>query len=196
MPDYRVLPALRLTGAVRVACPVPQKPVTLKSSALDVMTDLREIQAGVIELHKTMESANAYMIQRGIRSLLVLDQDQVLNGIITATDILGDKPLRFIQQRRMKHSEILVSDIMTPLDRLEAIPIGEVMHARVGDVIASLQNTGRQHTLVIENDTAGKPAVCGIFSLTQIEKQLGTAIPSTEVAKTFTEIEATLIHEH
>ena len=194
MPDYHVLPAQRLTGSVRVACPAPQKSVTLKSPALDVMTDLREIHAAVIELHKTMESANAYMIQRGIRSLLVLDQDQVLNGIITATDILGEKPLRFIQERRMKHSEILVSDIMTPLDRLEAIPIGEVEHARVGDIVASLQETGRQHTLVIENDTDGKPAVCGIFSLTQIEKQLGTAIPSTEVAKTFTEIEATLIH--
>lgn len=194
MPDYHVLPAQRLAGAVRVACPAPQKSVTLKSPALDVMTNLREIHAAVIELHKAMESANAYMIQRGVRSLLVLDQNQVLSGIITATDILGEKPLRFIQERRMKHSEILVSDIMTPLDQLEAIPIEEVAHARVGDVVVSLQESGRQHTLVIENDTGGKPAVCGIFSLTQIEKQLGTTIQSTEVAKTFTEIEATLMH--
>jgi hypothetical protein len=44
------------------------------------------------------------------------------------------------------------------------------------------------------NDTDGKPAVCGIFSWTQIEKQLGITIPSTEVAKTFTEIETTLMH--
>lgn len=194
MPDYYVLPAQRLTGAVRVTRPVPPKSVTLTSPALDVMTDLRQIHAAVIELHKTMESANAYMIQRGIRSLLVLDQDQVLNGLITATDILGEKPLRFIQERSMKHNEILVSDIMTPLDRLEAIPIEEIHHARVGDVIASLLDTGRQHTLVMENDADGKPAVCGIFSLTQIEKQLGTTIPSTEVAKTFTEIETTLMH--
>ncbi|MDQ3186928.1 MAG: CBS domain-containing protein [Pseudomonadota bacterium] len=194
MPDYHVLPAQRLTGAVRVACPAPYKSVTLKSPAIAVMTDLREIHAAVIELHKTMESANAYMIQRGVRSLLVLNQDQVLKGIITATDILGEKPLRFIQERRMKHNEILVADIMTPFDRLEAIPIAEVAHAKVGDIIVSLQDTGRQHTLVIENDANGEPAVCGIFSLTQIEKQLGTSIPSMEVAKTFTEIEATLIH--
>jgi hypothetical protein len=44
---------------------------------------------------------------------------------------------------------------------------------------------------VIE-DGEGNPVVCGIFSLTQIEKQLGTSIPSTEIARTFTEIEATI----
>lgn len=194
MPDYHVLRAQRLTGAVGVVRPTPPKSVTPTSPALDVMTNLRHIHAAVIESHKTMELANAYMIQRGVRSLLVLNQDQIITGIITATDILGEKPLRFIQERGMKHNEILVSDIMTPLDGMEGIPIEEVQHARVGDVVASLRDTGRQHTLVIENDTEGKPMVCGIFSLTQIEKQLGTAIPSTEVARTFTEIETTLIH--
>ncbi|MEO6824017.1 MAG: CBS domain-containing protein [Nitrosospira sp.] len=193
MSDYHVLPAQCLTGAVRVASPVSPKSITLASPAIDVMTDLRYIQAAVIELHVTMESANAYMKQRGVRSLLVLNQDDILVGIITATDILGEKPLRFIQERRVKHNEILVSDIMTPLDRLEAISIRDIQHAKVGDVIASLLDAGRQHAWVIENGADGKPAVCGIFSLTQIEKQLGVAIPSTEVARTFTEIEATLI---
>ncbi|HTJ54470.1 MAG TPA: CBS domain-containing protein [Nitrosospira sp.] len=193
MPDYHILPAQSLTGAVRVAFPAPPKSVTLASPALEVMTDLRYVHAGVTEPQMTMEAANVYMMHRGIRSLLVLDQDKLLCGILTATDILGEKPLRFIQQRQVKHNEILVSDIMTPLDRLEAIPIYIVQNARVGDVIASLRDSGRQHTWVIENDADGKPVVCGIFSLTQIEKQLGAAIPPTEVAKTFVEIEETLI---
>lgn len=193
MSDYHVLPTRRLMGAVRVASPAPPKAVTLKSPAIDVMTDLRHTQAAVIELHMTMESANAYMMQRGVRSLLVLNQDDILAGIITASDILGEKPLRFIQERRVKHKEILVSDIMTPLDRLEAISIGDIQHAMVGDVVVSLLDAGRQHAFVIENGADSKPAVCGIFSLTQIEKQLGVSIPSTEVARTFTEIEATLI---
>ena len=184
MPDYHALPAQRLTGAVQISRPAPPKPVTLESPALDVLTDLRQIYAAVIEPHVTMESANALMIQRGVRSLLVLNQDRALGGIITATDILGEKPLRFIRERGVKHNEILVSDIMTSLDRLEAIPVAEVQHAKVGHVIASLRDTGRQHTLVVERNAEGKPVVCGIFSLTQIEKQLGAAIPSTEVAKT------------
>ena len=156
------------------------------------MTDLRHVHAGITEPDTTMEAANAYMMQRGIRSLFVLNQDNILCGVITATDILGEKPLRFIQQRQVKHSEILVSDIMTPLDRLEAIPMKAVENARVGNVIVSLRESGRQHTLVVESSTDGTPVVRGIFSLTQIEKQLGTAIPPTQVAKTFVEIEETL----
>ena len=192
MPDFHVLPAQRLAGAVRVVSPAPAKPVTLQSPAPDVMTDLRHAHAAVIDLHMSMEVANEYMKQRGVRSLLVLNQDEILSGIITATDVLGEKPLRFIQERGVKHSEILVSDIMTPLDRLEAIPVEEVRGSRVGDIVASLLDCGRQHTLVTEKDGQGNPVVCGIFSLTQIEKQLGVAIPSTEIARTFTEIEATL----
>jgi CBS domain-containing protein len=194
MSDFHVLSARRLAGTVRIVSSALPKPVTLLSPALEVMTDLRYTHAAVIDTATSMEAANAYMIKRGVRSLLVLDRDKNLCGFITASDILGEKPLRFIQERQVKHNEILVADIMTPLERLEAVTIEEVQRVRVGDVITSLQDSGRQHSLVIASDEGGTPVVCGIFSLTQIEKQLGVTIPSLEVARTFTEIEAALIH--
>ena len=193
MRDQDTLSSQRLSGAVFVSRPAPPKSVKLDSPALDVMTDLRHTHAAVIEPHVTMESANAYMMQRGVRSLFVLNQDRALGGIITATDILGEKPLRFIEERRVKHHDILVSDIMTPVDRLDAIPIEEARRAKVSHVIAILRESGRQHTLVIEKTAIGKVQVCGIFSLSQIEKQLGAPIESTGVAKSFAEIEATLL---
>ena len=193
MFDYHTLSARYPTGTVLVSRPPQSKSVTLESSALDVMTDLRHNDAAVIEPHVSMEFANSYMIQRGVRSLLVLNQDHSLRGIITATDILGEKPLRFIQDRRVKHDEITVSDIMTPLERLEVIPIEEVQNAKVGHVVASLCDTGRQHILVMENNADNKPSVCGIFSLTQIERQLGVTISSTKVSENFAEIEEMLI---
>ena len=194
MLEYPVLPAQRLIGAVRISHPIPLKSVTMESPAFEIMTDLRHSHVAEIEPHATMELANAYMMQRGVRSLFVLNSDRYLQGVITASDILGEKPLRFIQERRVRHNEILVSDIMTPLDCLEAIPIEEVRLAKVGHVVASLREAGRQHTLVMERDFNGEPLICGIFSLTQIEKQLGAAITPPGVAKTFAEIEATLPH--
>lgn|SRR5690242_17281646 len=197
MFDYHILPSQRLAGAVRLVSPLLPKPVTLSSPALEVMTDLRMVHAGSTEPDATMESANAFMMQRGIRSLFVMNRDNILCGFITASDILGEKPLRFIQERQVKHSEILVSDVMMPLDRLEAIPMKAIENARVGNVIATLRESGRQHSLVVENSTDGTPVVRGIFSLTQIEKQLGMPIPPTQVAKTFVEIEETLSeHSH
>ena len=189
---YEPLPALKLTDSARVYQPAKPKQVTLNSPALKVMTDLRHISAAVIEPNVAIEFANIYMIHRGVRLLFVLNQNGILEGIITATDILGEKPLRFTQERQVKHSEILVSDIMTPFDKLEAIPLEEIVRAKVGNVIASLRESGRQHNLVTENSIDGLLTICGILSLTQIEKQLGKTIPISEVAKTFSEIETSL----
>jgi CBS domain-containing protein len=193
MTEYHALPVQRLSGVIRIFQPDQPKSITLESPALDAMTDLRLTHAAVIEPEATIESANSYMKQRGVRSLFVLNMKQILQGVITATDILGEKPLRFNQERKIKHHEILVSDIMTPLNSLEAISIVEIRRAKVGHIVTSLRDAGRQHTLVTEKNINGDSLICGIFSLTQIEKQMGEIIPLTEVAKTFAEIEATLI---
>lgn len=193
LSNYSPLSTQYLTGSVRVFQPAPPDHVVFESSALEVMTDLRSTHIAVIAPDMTIEWANEYMMLRGVRLLFVMSQHRLLEGIITATDILGEKPLRFIQERCVKHCDILVSDIMTPVNKLEAIPIEEVKHAKVGNVVASLRESGRLHTLVTENRTGDLPIICGIFSLTQIEKQLGVAIVPTAVAKTFAEIETTLI---
>jgi len=193
MNEYKSLPVQYLTGTVQISQPASPNSVTLDSSASEVMTDLRKLQAAVIAPNITMEIANNYMIHRGVRTLLVVNDDNSLAGIITATDILGEKPMRFIQERGFKRSEILVLDLMTPLEKLEAISLEEVAHARVGNIVASLRESDRLHELVIDHDSSGSPEICGIFSWTQIEKQLGAVIPPNNVAKSFAEIESTLI---
>jgi CBS domain-containing protein len=192
--DYRPLPAQVLSGHVTVSRPDAPKAVTVDSPALDVMTDLKNVYAAIIEPQATMESANKYMIQRGVRLLLVMGHDKSVAGLITANDIQGEKPIRIVQERGIMHSEILVSDVMTRVHDLEAIAMEEVKSARVGHIIASLKGTGRHHTLAIEIDAAaGRAKVRGIFSLSQIARQLGVAIYTTEVAKNFAEIEAMLM---
>lgn len=193
MRNYHPLSQQRLSGAVVVARPAPPKSVTPDSPAQDVMTDLRHTHSALIEPQTSMEAAHAYMVQRGVRMLLVVSAEKNLVGIITATDILGEKPLRFSQERRVKHNEILVSDIMTSLDKLAAISLADVSHAKVGEIIASLGESGRQHTLVMNALADGNSEICGIFSITQIERQLGMTIPSTGVATTFAELEAALL---
>jgi len=193
MNNYRSIPVQHLSGAIEISQPKPPNHVTMDSPAIEVMTDLRSISAAFIVPNETIDVANTYMIQRGIRALFVMNDDRTLTGLITATDILGEKPLRLIEERRIKHNDILVRDIMTQLDNLEAIPIKEVEHARVGNIVANLRESDRQHTLVLERSPNMTPKICGIFSLTQIEKQLDMKIMPTNVAKSFAEIETTLI---
>jgi CBS-domain-containing membrane protein len=132
------------------------------------------------------------MIQRGVRLLLVVDQDRRLVGVITAADILGEKPIRLVMQRNVRREELLVRDVMTPHEMLEVLDLAAVRVAKVGHIVATLRQAGRQHALVVEQDGAGRQLVRGVFSATQIARQLGVAIPTSEVARTFSEIEAQL----
>jgi hypothetical protein len=48
--------------------------------------------------------------------------------------------------------------------------------------------------MVVEYDPSGRQTVRGLFSTSQIGRQLGAVIQTSEVARTFSEIEAALAH--
>lgn len=190
---HNALPVLPKIGAIPVCRPELGRPdVTLDSSAMLVMTDLKRVAAAVCSSQDAMEQAHTFMIQRGVRMLLVVDGRQNLAGIITTNDILGEKPVAVAQDRRIHHSDILVTDVMTPADRLEAFDMHAVRTARVGQVVASLQHARRHHALVVQTGGDGSREVRGIFSLTQIARQLGMPLQLPSEAKSFAEIEAAL----
>ena len=164
---------------------------TLEDPALYVMTDFTAVTAIIVLSGDALDEAHRRMIQRGVRLLLVVDQDRRVVGVITATDILGEKPMRAIAERGVRREELLVRDIMTPQAALEVLDIAALHAAKVGHVVATLQGSGRQHALVVERGP-GRNRVRGLFSATQIARQLGVAIPTSEIAATFSEIEAQL----
>jgi hypothetical protein len=82
---------------------------------------------------------------------------------------------------------------MTPHERLEVLPMAEVAHARVGQVVATLIRAGRQHAMVVEDCTDGRQQVRGVCSASQHERQLGQPVLAGSVAHTFAEIEAALV---
>jgi CBS domain containing-hemolysin-like protein len=158
------------------------------------MTDFERISAVVIRPNDSIDDANARMIQGGVRLLLVIDAQRNIAGLITANDILGEKPLQIITERGGRRQDIVVRDIMTPHDQLEVLELRDVQRARVGQIVATLKEATRQHALIVDRDSDGRQRVRGLFSLTQIARQLGVAIQSSEVARNFHEIEAQLAH--
>jgi CBS-domain-containing membrane protein len=192
--DYAPLDFVMLQPGVPYARPTQTLPerVTLNDSALQVMTDLESTTAVIILPADTVDEAHTRMIQRGVRLLLVVDENRNVLGIVTATDILGEKPVQVAVQRGSGRGEIQVRDIMTPQERIEVLDLAALRGAKVGHVVATLSKAGRQHAVVVERDTRGGQTVRGLFSATQIARQLGVTIQLTEVARTFSEIEATL----
>jgi len=192
---YTRLPSRNLektVGLLRPVCILPER-VGLDNPALDVMTDFRRLSAFIATPGDTIKQAEERMLRRKVRLLFVMDGTDRVAGLITSTDIHGEKPMQVVQSRGIRRDEVLVADIMTPVDRIEAVDFDDLSHARVGHVLETLKARGRQHALVIEQ-TEGGQMVRGLLSLSQLCKQLGVAIETAEVANTFIEIEQHLAH--
>ena len=190
MRVYSPLTLTLLASGARVAEPMTPGRVTLDDPAFSVMTDLREVTAATTRPEETIDQAHAQMIRRGVRLLFVLEPGGEVSGVITATDLLGEKPVRFMQARGVSHAEILVEDIMTPASMLEALSLLDVAQMRVGHIVATLKAVGRKHLMVSED---GARRIRGLFSASQIARQLGMELQTFEVAQSFADIEAALV---
>lgn len=193
--DFKFLNSERLEDGAGYHQPAsfsPQ-PVSADSPALEVMTDLRLVAAATIDSDTPIDAANQAMIARGVRSLLVADPRGNVIGVVTARDIHGERPMQVVSKRGIRHGDVKVGDVMTPRDEIEVLRLSDVLRARVGAVVETLKRSGRQHALVVDRDvTADRQMVRGIFSASQIARQLGIPLHTTEVARTFAEIEAAI----
>lgn len=203
--EYRPLPLHELGEGASFRRPMQAQAarVTRESRALEVMTDLTRATPAVIRPQAPLDGANRFMITRGVRLLLVVDDHESVLGVFTATDFLGERPMRVAIERGLRRDELTVADVMTPAGHVEVIALEDVESARVGHIVETLRRAGRLHALVVDYDLipATRPLapplkrtmVRGVFSISQIARQLGVALPASgEVALTFSEIEAAI----
>ncbi len=66
--------------------------------------------------------------------------------------------------------------------------------AKVGQIVASLQRMSRHHALVAEMLPDGGERIAGIFSTSEIARQLGHPVPIPGYATSFAELERALAH--
>jgi len=179
-------------SSFRQPLPVAAAPLSLEDPALEVMTDLEQVAAVTIDPEASIEHAMRVMVRRNVRLLLVVNVDNEIVGLITSTDLLGEKPFLHLREQGGRRADIQVRDLMTPHERLEAIRMRDVRGAKVGHVLETLKASRRQHALVVDSDAQGNPMVRGIFSASQLSRQLGQTVQTGMVAHTFAEIEAAL----
>ena len=190
IPTFRLPPGISLAQA----SPWHTSEVTLESPALDVMTDLTQVKAATIRPDATLEQAEQTMIYQGVRMLFVVSDMPELEGLITSTDLRGERQMRLVHARQLRFDEMRVADVMTELGWLDAIEFGRMRSATVGNMIATLKRVGRNHLLVVQVPTSSTPLrVRGVVSRAQIERQLGTVIDITEIASNFFEVERALV---
>ncbi len=164
----------------------PDDPATL------AMTDFMVIPAAAVDVSRTINQVSELMKLRGVHLLFIETPAGEIAGLITATDLLGEKPMHVVRERGISRSEVLVTDIMTPAALFEAVDYEQAVQAKIGQIIATMRHLGRQHLMAVEFNPHGAQTIRGLFSVGQIARQLGIELKTTEVVKTFVEIEAAL----
>lgn len=161
--------------------------IKLEDPATKVMTDLTEVVAVTISPSSSLDEANSLMIEKKIRLLFVTDAKERVIGLITSSDILGERPIQFQQSNGVPRSDICVLDIMTGIDSIDVMEWSAVENSKVGDVFMTMEKLHRQHSLVLDSSKPGLYQIRGIFSISVLSKLLGLEIDTTEVAQSFAE---------
>jgi CBS-domain-containing membrane protein len=176
--DYVALSHMELAPGTQIRRPpVVPREYRLDTPALGFMTDFSRVQPVTVEPNTTIDRALSRMKYRGVRMLLVTDAEERLLGLLTSRDIQGEHPVEIAELQRIPRSEIQVHQIMMPLEQTPVLNLVSVRNAQIGQIIATLRELETRHVLVVEVDPQTKrQTVCGLFSATQVAKQLGMDI--------------------
>jgi len=160
------------------------------SPATRVMTNFKVVHPVTTRSEIPIDIALKKMKTAGVRLLFVLDEAEQIIGLITAKDIMGERPIQITQQTQTPRADITVALVMTPQPDICVLEAKAVREARVGDIIKTLRTQESQHVLVVETDPATKAQrVIGMFSTSQISKQLGYIVtPEAHPAHSFAEL--------
>ncbi len=188
-PGRMVLPALPERDAPSVV---------LSDPALQVLTDFQKRPALAVDPGRRIGDAMQDMIHFGVRSLVVVNTNREVLGFVTAYDILGDRPIRYLQspqcmQDVCRHEDVRVTDIMTTARELPMLEHNDLAHAKVQDLVKLFAEAGFSYLLVFTAGKSGTPAdIVGLISATQLGRQLGMPIEVACTAKSLSDLHRTL----
>lgn len=178
--NYTLLPTVQLAASTCCAHP-PALPVITHwdDPAMQVMVDFKYAKAETIGPDETIDTAIIAMKNCSYHVLMVIDKEDKVLGLISSEDLLGEKPLKAIQDHRIARADILVRMVMTPQHEVMAIDLENLRHAKVGQVVATLHARKQHYALAVKIDeTTKKQIVRGLFSLAVLSKQLGVDVVS------------------
>lgn len=141
--------------------------------ALSVMTDFRERPSVTIAETATIDAALEHMKHNGVRCAFAIDEvRRVVVGLITAYDILSEKPMRHMQAMASPRREVQVRDVMHSVGEWRVLDIKDVEHATVASVSRLFEFTGLTHVPVMETGEFGEQRLRGLLSGAKVRRLL------------------------
>jgi CBS-domain-containing membrane protein len=185
MKEFKNLQTHGLQSIDQIQQPGEATNVDIYSSAMEILTDFSEQKPLMLEEQTSIEEAKAMMMRAHVRLKLVIDHEENFKGIITLADLVSIKVMRARERTGLALHDLVVGDIMTNKKSLRGIDIRELKHARIGDLLSTMQSVGEQHVLVVDS---AKGCIRGVVSSSDIARRLHVPVFIAERANSFSDI--------
>jgi CBS domain containing-hemolysin-like protein len=140
--------------------------------ALTVMTDFRERHSVVVGEGSPIDEALEHMKHAGVRCAFVTSEAGRVVGLITAYDIMSEKPTRFIQSIDGQRKDVEVRDIMTKLSDWRTLDVKDLERATVASVRQLFESTRLTHIPVMESGPGEPRRLRGLLSAANVRRLL------------------------
>lgn len=142
--------------------------------ALSVMIDFRSRSSVTVSETAPLDEALGHMKHTGVRCAFVVDEKKsAVVGMLTAYDILGEKPQRHMHFTGIGRDDVLVRDIMQKISDSRVAAIKDIEQSTVGDVLEVFMKTGVTHLPVMETTQSNEQRLRGLLSFAKVKRLLG-----------------------
>lgn len=146
--------------------------------ALYVMTDFRERASVIVSETAMIDDALEHMRHAGVRSAFaVQDRSRAVVGLITAYDIISEKPLQNMRFAATPRRDVLVFDIMQKVSDWRVADFKQLKRTTVATVAEMFAKTGLTHVPVVETSATGEQRLRGLLSAARVIRLLSKRQP-------------------
>lgn len=149
------------------------KIVHMDDHAIEVMMDFEIEQPTIFGLENAMPDARQELEDSVHHFGLVFDTKNQLQGLLTLSTILSRHTVKLLEKIRAERKDVKVNQIMVPLAEVPTVEYTQLDYARVGHVLATMDQNKIDYILVTQELKAeNKVLVRGIFLKSTIHKYL------------------------
>ncbi|MEN9544403.1 MAG: hypothetical protein RLZZ598_1236 [Pseudomonadota bacterium] len=164
--------------------------------ALSLLTDFSSGAVVVAQADDRADQVLQMLMRAGVRMGFVGEVHEgrgTIRGVVTASDLAGEHVTRRALELGVAHDQLSIEQVMSPLSDWPLVDMISLPRALVGDVVATLQASGRRYLIVIETIDA-QLSLRGVFSASRIEQSLGTSLQISLRSQSFAELHSALQH--
>jgi hypothetical protein len=171
MAKFTALPTISVPSDKTITKPRPIGLLHLEDPASEIYIDYSQKRCRIVTQSDKLAYAEYVMQRDSTHELIVEDNDRHVVGVLNTGDVMGPKALTAANKQRVHHDDLLVKAVMTPVDKTPIIDAGILVHAKVGNIIATI-NDSKARFLLVAKESEGAYELCGLFSLIHISQVL------------------------